>query len=121
MRNSNYHFRQIFRYSTASTSEASYIIGGYFTEEVIAEFKNDAWQKPGTLRKPRNGPASILLDDEIMVIGGHTFNKNFSSDLEIEIWNFKNEKHKVITQSVPNGHFWFGIGLYIVPFDFCTT
>ena len=57
-------------YSTASTAEAVYIIGGYFTEEVIAEFKNDSWRQLGTLVKGRYKHASISLGDETMVFGG---------------------------------------------------
>ena len=40
-------------YSTASTSEAAYIIGGQYTKEVIAELKNDTWRQLGTLTKGR--------------------------------------------------------------------
>ena len=68
-------------YSTASTAEAVYIIGGYFTEEVIAEFKNDAWRQLGTLTKGRFGHNSISLGDETMVIGG------YSSDSRLVYFN----------------------------------
>jgi len=59
-------------YSTASTANAAYIIGGYYTKEVIAEFKNDAWRQLGTLTRGRYGHASITLSDETMVIGGYS-------------------------------------------------
>ena len=60
-------------YSTASTSEAAYIIGGYYTNDIIAEFKNNLWrQKAGqTLAKGRYAHGSITLNDETMVIGGY--------------------------------------------------
>jgi len=64
----------MYRYSTVSTPEAAYFIGGTNTQEIIAEFKNDSWRRYGTLRKGRNYHGSILLDSEFMVIGG------FSSD-----------------------------------------
>ena len=123
----------ILYYSTASTSEAAYIIGGSDSKDVIAEFKNDAWKQLETLAKARYGHNSISLGDETMIIGGissdsrwvnfeHLFSLiSIFSDLETEIWNLTNENHKVISPTLPNGRFSYGIGLYIVPFDFCTT
>ena len=64
----------MYRYSTVSTPEAAYFIGGTNTQEIIAEFKNDRWRRYGTLTRGRNYHGSILLDSEFMVIGG------FSSD-----------------------------------------
>ena len=46
---------------------------------------------------------------------------NFLSDLETEIWNFTNENQKIINPTLPNSHYKYGIALYIVPFDFCST
>ena len=63
----------IYAYSTASTSEAAYIIGGGSTPEIIAEFKNGAWNQFGTLTKGRRRHGSISLGNEFMVIGGGTF------------------------------------------------
>ena len=60
-------------YSTASTSEAAYIIGGVNTENIIAEFKNDSWRRMGTLAKGRRGHGTIHIGDEIMVIGGYSY------------------------------------------------
>ena len=57
-------------YSTTSTSEAAYFIGGYHTQELIAEYKNDAWRQLGTLTKGRYKHGSITLGAETMVIGG---------------------------------------------------
>ena len=64
------NFRAIYSYSTASTSEAAYIIGGYHTREVIAEFKNYSWRQLGTLAKGRSNQGSISIENEVMVIGG---------------------------------------------------
>ena len=63
-------FRTIQEYSTVSTSEAAYIIGGPFTMEIIAEFKNDNWRQFGTLSNGRSKHGSIKMGDEFMVIGG---------------------------------------------------
>ena len=57
-------------YSTASTSEAAYFIGGAQTKEIIAEFKNDTWRQLGNLTKGRYKQASITLGAETMIIGG---------------------------------------------------
>ena len=64
--------RKLYGYSTASTSDAAYIIGGDKTRDVIAEFKNDAWRNLGSLVKPRDSQSSISLNGETMIIGGFT-------------------------------------------------
>ena len=66
--------RKINRYSTTSTSQAAYIIGGYHTKEIIAEYNNDAFSQLGALKKGHHAHVSISLGDETMIIGG------FSSD-----------------------------------------
>ena len=63
-------FSLIAYYSTASTPEAAYIIGGYYTRNIIAEFKHDSWRQMGTLAKGRASHGSITLENELMVIGG---------------------------------------------------
>ena len=68
-------FSLISEYSTASTSEAAYIIGGVYTENIIAEFKNDSWRQMGTLRKGRSSHGTIQLGDEVMVIGGWSWTR----------------------------------------------
>ena len=60
-------------YSTASTSEAAYIIGGQNTAEIIFEYKSNSWRQLGTLTKERYGHASISLDGETMIIGGSSY------------------------------------------------
>ena len=65
-------FRTIREYSAVSTSEAAYVIGGYFTRDIIAEFKNGNWRQFGTLSKGRSYHGSIKMGDEFMVIGGYS-------------------------------------------------
>ena len=62
-------FSYIAYYSTASTSEAAYIIGGY-APQIIAEFRSNSWRQMGTLAKGRDSHGSITLNGETMVIGG---------------------------------------------------
>ena len=69
-------FSYIYHYSTASTSEAAYIIGGLRSElsgETIAEYKSNVWRHMGTLKNRRSRHGSISLGDEIMIIGGGEF------------------------------------------------
>ena len=63
-------FSSIYGYSVASTSEAAYIIGGYYTRDIIAEFKDGKWRQSGTLAKKRAWHGSINLGKDVMVIGG---------------------------------------------------
>ena len=66
-------FSFIAYYSTVSTSDAAYIIGGYNgrqSQDQIAEFKNNIWRQMGTLARGRDSHGSISMNDEFMVIGG---------------------------------------------------
>ena len=38
-----------------------------------------------------------------------------------EIWNIIDENQKVIDPTLPGSDYAYGIGLFIVPFDYCTT
>ena len=67
----------MYAYSTTSTSNAAYFIGGSNTKEVIAEFKNDAWRQLGTLTKGRSDHGSISLGNEMMVIGGSSSDSRY--------------------------------------------
>jgi len=74
----------------------------------------------GTLREGRFRHGSILLDDEIMVIGGYS-SQDFpvKTDLEIEIWNLTNETDRT-TNQIASSNDYTHMGLYIVPYNFCT-
>ena len=65
----------MYYYSTASTSDAAYFIGGFHTNDDVAEFKNDAWRQFGTFTRARYGHASIVLADETIVIGGYSYGR----------------------------------------------
>ena len=60
----------IYRYSATQTSEAVYIIGGFFTLNVVAEYKNDRWSRLRDLNQGRFGHGSISIGDYTMIIGG---------------------------------------------------
>ena len=67
--------RNIFGYSTASTDNAAYIIGGIdYNVDIdrIAEFRNNQWLNLGSLAQGRHYHGSITIDQETMIIGGYT-------------------------------------------------
>ena len=41
--------------------------------------------------------------------------------VETEIWDFSNGENKIIDPSLPDGNYRVGIGLYLVPADFCSN
>ena len=69
-------FRFIYGYSTASTDDAAYIIGGHDVYntciDTIAEFRNNQWRNLGSLTRGRYGHGSITIGQETMIIGGDT-------------------------------------------------
>lgn len=105
--------RSIRSYSTTSTSEAAYIIGGMYTHEIIAQFKNCAWSRFGTFAKGRFAQRSISLENEVMVIGG------YSGRFETEIWSLMSGNNTIVNPTLID--YMFGFSLNLVPFDFCTT
>ena len=86
----------------------------------------------GKLAKARAYHGSIALKNEWMVIGG--WNDDgvqvnihdyflfiyFFSKMDTEIWNLSDETNKMVNPTLPNYDYNYGIGLYIVPFNFCT-
>ena len=102
--------------------------------DIIAEFKNGSWRQMGTLTKRRSHHGSITFENAIMVIGGYSSDDRlvyfhdyfciiefFFSDKETEIWAVTDETHKVVNPILSNAQYMYGIGLYIVPFNYCTT
>ena len=64
------NFRGISLYSTTQTLDAVYIIGGLFTTNIVAEFKNDQWGRLADLKQGRDGHGSITIGGQTMIIGG---------------------------------------------------
>ena len=63
-------FSGISYYSATQTSDAVYIIGGYFTSNIVAEFKNDQWRRLANLNQGRYAHGSITIGGQTMIIGG---------------------------------------------------
>ena len=67
--------RYVVDYSTAATSDAAFIIGGYqdgYYSTTITEFKNNQWRKVGDLAQARYGHSSISVGLRTMIVGGVT-------------------------------------------------
>ena len=65
---------RIYKYATASTDSAAYIIGGWNRGEfvsTIAEFKNNRWRKIGNLNEPKDSLSAIFNNGEYIVVGGN--------------------------------------------------
>ena len=67
------NFNGVFAYSTISTVDAIYIIGGYRPiSHIIVEFKNGRWNRMRNLNRPRDSHGSISVDGLTMIIGGNS-------------------------------------------------
>ena len=62
---------RISQYSTANTPDAAYIIGGYYTKNLVAEFRNDQWTQLDDLNKERSYHGSITVGAQTMIVGGY--------------------------------------------------
>ena len=65
----DYPFDDVNAYSSISTTESVYIIGG--RGSTIAEFFNYQWFLVGNLKKHRSRHESILIGNQIYIIGNH--------------------------------------------------
>ena len=51
--------------------DAVYIIGGDYTKDIVAEFKNDQWRRLANLNQGRREHGSITIEGQTMIIGGY--------------------------------------------------
>ena len=65
-------FRGIYHYSTTHTPDAVFIIGGHWTGNIVAEFKENQWRRLADLKQPRSRHGSIMLGDQTIIFGGKT-------------------------------------------------
>ena len=54
-----------------SASDAAYIIGGLYTQEIVAEFKDNVWRRLDDLNKGRRLHGSLSIGGETIIIGGY--------------------------------------------------
>ena len=62
----------MYGYSTASTDDAAFFIGGIDVYNTIAEYRNNQWRNRHSLTIGRVYHGSITVGREIMIIGGHS-------------------------------------------------
>ena len=119
-------------YSTANTPDAAYIIGGFVTKKIVAEFRDDQWALLDDLSKARYRQGSITVGSQTMIVGGwdpkwvmilrYYFaleDSEFFLSMETEVWELEKGNRKGITPILTN--YYFGIGLYAVDFNFCSN
>ena len=105
-------------YSATQTSDAVYVIGGRFTNNIVAEFKNDQWRRLGFLNQPREGHGSITVDGQTMIIGGVEYDHYIP--MVTEVWELENGNNKISEPTLPYFFsYLYGMALYIVDKDFC--
>ena len=68
---SNKFYLSISHYSTTSTSSTAYIIGGFLSPSIIAQYKHGQWSKVGDLSTGRYGHGSITDGVQTIIIGGN--------------------------------------------------
>jgi len=50
--------------------DAVYVIGGRYTNNIVAQFKNDQWRRLADLNQGRYTHGSIIIGGQTMIIGG---------------------------------------------------
>jgi len=103
-------------YSTTQTLDAVYIIGGVYTKNIVAQFKNDQWRRLADLNQGRFGHNSITIGGQTMTIGGYF---NGRTPLVTEVWELENGNDKLIQPTLTDHDYAWGIALYAVEKDFC--
>jgi len=113
----DYPFQEfISHYSTTSTSSTAYIIGGFLSPTIIAQFKHGQWSKVGDLSMGRYGHGSITYGVQTMVIGGNVSGTN----AQTECWTLENSESLENSNPIlPADKYRYGIALFLVDSDFC--
>ena len=104
-------------YTTAATSDSTFFFGGYGGNySRVAKFTNNAWSEEGSMISPRYGHGSITLGDQSMQISGY-----LSGQPATEVWNLSTLSNKKIDPELKSGYSSYKIGLFLVPFDYCSN
>ena len=109
-------------YSTTSTENAVFIIGGLCNGSNIAEYKNGKWTIVGELAKRRRSTWSITYGEQTMIID--------PNDPTVEIWNleqsiksttfersYESHFHGFTTSQYHQFHYYSGV--FLIQKDFC--
>ena len=103
-------------YAATQTSDVAYIIGGSYTKNVVAQFKDGQWRKLKDLNQGRDSHGAITIETQTMIVGGEIYLGNY--DAQTEVWQLETGSNKIIGPTV-YGHI-YGVGLYAVNFDYCS-
>ena len=99
-------------YTTTSTKDAIYIIGGRTNAVGIAKYENGKWSKiADEFEKMMWSPQSITFGEQTMV-----FNEEYQT---AQIWNLEKGK-KLRTLKTPNIELHPGFGMFLINKNFCT-
>ena len=104
-------------YSTASTEDAVFIIGGSINGKRIAEYKNGKWTNVGELEKARYYyTRSITFGGQTMIVDGR--------DPTVEIWNLEQSKKLTTFERqknlvIPPYEFYQAFEVFLIPKNFC--
>ena len=105
----------ISNYATTSTEESVYIIGGYPTTPIIAEYKNHQWYNAGQLKQSRSNSAAITFGSLTMVIGGSgASGQRFGT----EIWELETIENRIIPPTLTSNHY-RDAGVFLVQAGYC--
>ena len=100
-------------YSTTHTSDAVFIIGGRYTQNVVAQYQNDQWHRLPDLKQGRFGHGSIRMGSHTLIVGGYKTNPI------TELWNFETGTNEIIQPTLPSNRYSFGIALFVVAENYC--
>ena len=110
------YFSRIIGYSTSHTSDAAYIIGGSYTQNVVAQYKDGQWRQCENLYRGRRYSGAITIGVQTMIIGGYDWLN--SSNLPTEMWALDNGFYNIIQPNLPNYHY-APPALFEVDANFC--
>ena len=83
--------------------DAVYIIGGRWTQDIVAEFKNDQWHRLANLNQGRYLHGSITIGGQTMIIGGTDDNQTFVYSQNFEVI-FQRMYENIFYQNLYSAH-----------------
>lgn len=123
-------------YTTAHTEDSAYFFGGYGGQSRrVARYYNDDWTEKGTMIHGnlnrviyfgliiilgRYGHGAITLGSETMHIGGTFSGNEDNHEGMTEVWVLPAGSKSPIKPELPNNYSGYKIGLFLVPFDYCS-
>ena len=79
---------------------------------------NNVWSEEGSMNSPRYAHGSITLGDQAMQISGTA---NGAQTTKTEVWRLSTGSNKIIDPELRSDYSSYKIGLFLVPFDYCSN